>query len=57
MEGLMYTGSKKWFYEAKFGMMIHFGLYSIIGGEWKGRCMFYIGEWAQAYFRIPSFAW
>ena len=46
--------NKKWFKEAKFGMMIHFGLYSLIGGEWKGECMDYIGEWAQSYFRIPN---
>ena len=48
----MYTGSKQWFFDAKFGMMIHFGLYSIIGGEWKGRRFDYIGEWAQSYFNI-----
>ena len=46
--------SRKWFREAKFGMMIHFGLYSLLAGEWKGRRMPYIGEWAQSYFRIPN---
>ena len=47
--------NKKWFKEAKFGMMVHFGLYSILGGEWKGKRMgTTIGEWAQAYFRIPN---
>lgn len=46
--------NKKWFKEAKFGMMIHFGLYSILGGEYKGQYMDYIGEWAQSYFRIPN---
>ena len=45
---------KVWFKEAKFGMMVHFGLYSLLGGEWKGACMDTIGEWAQAYFRIPN---
>jgi len=50
----MFTGNKKWFYEAKFGMMIHFGLYSILGGEWKGKRIEYIGEWAQSYFTIPN---
>ena len=45
---------KKWFSEAKFGMMIHWGLYSLLGGEWRGRRMDnYIAEWAQQYFRIP----
>lgn len=44
----------EWFKEAKFGMMVHFGLYSLPAGEWKGRRMPYIGEWLQAYFRIPG---
>ena len=34
--------------------MIHWGLYSIIGGEWKGKRMDQIAEWAQSYFRIPN---
>lgn len=46
--------SKIWFKEAKFGMMIHFGLYSLLGGEWKGKRMDQIAEWAQSYFRIPN---
>lgn len=46
--------SKKWFKEAKFGMMIHWGLYSLLGGEYKGKYMEHIGEWAQSYFRIPN---
>lgn len=46
--------NKKWFKEAKFGMMVHFGLYSLLGGEWKGKCMDQIAEWAQSYFRIPN---
>lgn len=27
----------KWWRDAKFGMFIHFGLYSGLGGEWQGR--------------------
>ncbi len=46
--------SKAWFREAKFGMMIHWGLYCLPAGEWKGKRMPYIGEWLQAYFRIPN---
>ena len=46
--------SKEWFKQAKFGMMVHFGLYSLIGGEWKGQRTPLIGEWAQSYFRIPG---
>jgi len=46
--------AKQWFREAGFGLMIHWGLYCLPAGEWKGRRMPYIGEWAQAYFRIPN---
>ncbi|MBQ8759383.1 MAG: alpha-L-fucosidase, partial [Clostridia bacterium] len=31
--------SRKWFREAGFGMMVHFGLYSVPAGEWKGKRM------------------
>lgn len=35
-------------------MMIHFGLYSILAGEYRGKRMgSTIGEWIQAYFQIP----
>lgn len=50
----MNMNNKEWFKQAKFGMMIHFGLYALPAGEWKGRRMPYIGEWAQSYFRIPN---
>lgn len=46
--------NREWFKSAGFGMMIHFGLYSLAAGEWKGQRMPYIGEWAQSYFRIPG---
>ena len=29
------------------------GLYSLLGGEWKGKRMKGIGEWIQQFFRIP----
>ncbi|MBO4931385.1 MAG: alpha-L-fucosidase [Clostridia bacterium] len=45
---------REWFKQAQFGMMIHWGLYSLPAGEWKGRRMEDIGEWAQQYFRIPN---
>lgn len=46
---------KKWFKEeAKFGMMIHWGLYSLLGGEYKGERMEYIGEWIQSRYEIPN---
>lgn len=47
--------NKEWFKQAKYGMMIHFGLYALLAGEWQGKRMgSTIGEWAQSYFRIPN---
>src|SRR5262245_5413322 len=42
-----------WFREAKYGMFIHWGLYSIPAGEWKGRRIPGIGEWIMNRARIP----
>ncbi|MEG1528312.1 MAG: alpha-L-fucosidase [Clostridia bacterium] len=43
----------KWF-KAKRGMFIHFGLYSLLGGEYLGkRCNSYC-EWIQSFARIPN---
>ncbi len=43
-----------WFGQAQYGMMVHWGLYALLGGEWRGERMPTIGEWAQSYFRIPN---
>ena len=48
------AAQKKWFREAQYGMMCHWGLYALLGGEWKGKVMPGIAEWAQSYFRIPN---
>ncbi len=42
------------FREARFGMFIHWGLYSQLGGRWKGEKMTYIGEWIQSRSQIPN---
>ena len=26
-----------WFNDGKYGLFIHFGVYSMLGGEWKGK--------------------
>ena len=44
----------EWFRSAKFGLMIHWGLYCLPAGEWKGQRMDYIGEWIQSKYRIPN---
>ena len=47
--------AQKWFKnEAKFGLMIHWGLYSLLAGEYRGERIPWIGEWIQAHFRIPK---
>lgn len=46
--------NREWFKEAGFGMMIHWGLYSLLGGEWQGKRMDYIGEWIMSKYEIPN---
>lgn len=48
----------EWFQDAKFGMFIHWGLYSIPGGIWDGVKIHeerrpHIAEWIQHAFEIP----
>jgi alpha-L-fucosidase len=43
----------KWFHEAKYGLFIHWGLYSIPAGEWKGKRIPGIGEWIMNRAQIP----
>ena len=42
-----------WWREARFGMFIHWGLYAVPGGEWKGKEYSGIGEWIMYKARIP----
>jgi len=44
-----------WFKDGKFGMFIHWGPYSVLGGEWKGRRIEQgdIAEWIMQRFQIP----
>jgi len=46
-----------WFKEAKFGMFIHWGVYSKLAGEWNGRKLSDVGktqaEWVMDYLKIP----
>jgi alpha-L-fucosidase len=43
----------QWFRQAKFGLFIHWGLYAIPAGEWKGQPIAGIGEWIMSRARIP----
>jgi len=42
-----------WFKEAKFGLFIHWGLYSIPAGDWQGQRVPGIGEWIMHNAPIP----
>ena len=43
----------EWFREARFGMFIHWGLYSIPAGRWDGKEIPGIGEWIMNSASIP----
>jgi alpha-L-fucosidase len=48
-----YHARMEWFADAKYGMFIHFGLYSQLGGEWKGEPVPWYSEWLQASKQVP----
>jgi alpha-L-fucosidase len=41
-----------WFNDARFGMFIHWGLYSVPAGEWEGKQNY--AEWIQLQAKIPN---
>jgi alpha-L-fucosidase len=43
----------QWFRAAKFGLFIHWGLYAIPAGEWKGQPVAGLGEWIMNRGKIP----
>lgn len=55
--------NKEWFKTAKFGLMIHWGLYSLLAGEYKGQRYDKndplvsewdpVGEWIMSRYQIP----
>ena len=44
----------KWFRDARFGMFIHWGLHSQLGGEWKHKNTPRAAEWVQEVLAIPT---
>jgi alpha-L-fucosidase len=42
-----------WFRDAKYGMFIHWGLYAIPAGQWKGKTIPGIGEWIMNRAKVP----
>jgi len=47
----------QWFRDAKFGIFIHWGLYSKLGGVWQGKKYYGSGEWLMSQARIPAVAY
>ena len=43
----------KWFTDARFGMFIHWGVYAVPAGEYKGNKVNGLGEWIMKEGRIP----
>lgn len=46
-----------WWREARFGMFIHWGLYSMLAGEWKGRKSRRYSEWIMFERMIPDYVY
>lgn len=44
----------EYYKNGKYGLMIHFGLYSLLGGEYKGKPGPNYAEWIQCYNEIPN---
>jgi alpha-L-fucosidase len=42
-----------WWREAKFGLFIHWGLYALAAGSWKGQEVQSVGEWIMKRAAIP----
>ena len=43
----------QWLKEARFGMFIHWGVYALLAGEWKGNRIDGAGEWIMYCAKIP----
>src|SRR5262249_23645521 len=43
----------KWWREARFGMFIHWGIYSVPAGDYNGHRSKQVGEWIMEWANIP----
>lgn len=46
--------NRTWFKQAGYGMMAHWGLYSLLAGEYRGRRVNDYAEWIQSFMAIPN---
>jgi alpha-L-fucosidase len=51
--GASHDQRMQWWREARFGMFIHWGVYSVPAGVWKGEQSKHIGEWLMLDYKIP----
>lgn len=47
------NSNTKWFTDAKYGLFVHWGLYSILGGVWDGKHAPNTAEWIMRNMQIP----
>lgn len=45
MENMRKDTRQQWFKDAKFGLFVHWGLYSLLGGVYKGKEARGVAEW------------
>ncbi len=48
-----YEARMKWWHDARFGMFIHWGVYSVPAGKYNGEEIKGIGEWIMSTAKIP----
>lgn len=51
---MSFLKSLQCFKDASYGLFIHFGLYSLLGGEWQGQVTPGLAEWIQNDLDIPK---
>jgi alpha-L-fucosidase len=51
--GATHDKRMQWWREARFGMFIHWGVYSVPAGVWKGEQSKHIAEWLMLDYKIP----
>lgn len=44
---------QSWFKDGKYGLFIHWGLYSVLAGEYKGERTDHVSEWIMNSLGIP----
>ena len=47
------AAAKKWFRDAQYGLFVHWGLYALPAGEWRGHRHKVGAEWIMLHSRIP----